>query len=171
MSGFSGVQKPGSGTSHARRRAAHVSFFESGSRCARTSNASPTNRKMEQCLWARTFLRAWVCRLWRRPNESKCHESRCKCQWHPGWSWLCLFVTHSYLQPSAESDLEGLRSDPRSRAFSKKRFLSSTLSPSSRRPTNGTMSVHHVCPLCSVKSMTVFRENKTIRIHCHPEPG
>ena len=78
---------------------------------------------MERCLWARTFLRAWVCRPWRRPNESKCPASRCKCQWHPSWSWLCLFVTHSCPQLSAESDFEGPRSDPRSRAFFQEMIL------------------------------------------------
>ena len=59
-------------------------------------------------MWARTFLRAWVCRPWRRPNESKCHASRCKCQWHPGWSWLCLFVRfrRSSVGPKIEGNFQ-----------------------------------------------------------------
>ena len=71
-------------------------------------------------LFGQDVLRAWVSRHGRRPNESKCHASRCECQWHPGWSWLCLFITRSCPQLSAESDFEGPRSDPRSRALSKK---------------------------------------------------
>ena len=47
-------------------------------------------------MWARTFLRTWVCRPWRHPNESKCHASRCKCQLHSSWS-VTLSFRHALL--------------------------------------------------------------------------
>ena len=117
VSGISGVHKSGSGASSARRRATRGFFLEIADVAREHQTHDQPTESGKLFVGQHVSPSLGVCRPWRRRNESKCHASRCKCQWHTGWLCLCPFLTNSCPQISAEPDFESPRAVSRPRAF------------------------------------------------------